>query len=144
VQSFHIVTYPIIEVPEGVSSQLEQLGIKSKFWYRDEQDKRIMFKMGCLGTGESWAEKVCCEICRLQGLPHAEYDFTIANAGDWKGVVSPMFVPKGSRLILGNELLASVESGYEKTKRYRTRQPTLGRLHFALTRFPIALPLGYI
>ncbi len=102
-----------------------------------------MFKRGRPGTGENWAEKVCCEICRLLGLPHAEYDFAIANAGDWKGVVSPMFVPKGSRLILGNELLASVEPGYEKTKRYRTRQHTLGRLHLVLTRFPIALPLGY-
>ncbi len=137
------MTYPIIEVPEGVSSQLEQLGTKSKFWYRDENDKQVMFKRGRPGTGENWAEKVCCEICRLLGLPHAEYDFASANAGNWKGVVSPTFVPKGSRLILGNELLASVEPGYEKTKRYRTRQHTLGRVHVVLTRFPIALPLGH-
>ena len=65
------MTYPIIEVPEGASSQLEQLGTKSKFWYRDEHDKRGMFKRGRPGTGENWAEKVCCEICRLLGLPHA-------------------------------------------------------------------------
>ncbi len=137
------MSYRIVEVPEGVSSQLEQLGTKSKFWYRDDNDKRVMFKMGRPGTGENWAEKVCCEICRLLGLPHAEYDFAIANSGNWKGVVSPMFVPKGARLILGNELLASVAPGYEETKRYSTRQHTLGRVRAVLTKFPIALPLGY-
>ncbi len=137
------MTYPIIEVPEGAPSQLEQLGTKSKFWYRNERGKRVMFKRGRPGTGENWAEKVCCEICRLLELPHAEYDFASANAGDCKGVVSPTFVPKGSTLILGNELLASVEPGYEKTKRYRTRQHTLGRVHVVLTKTKIALPLGY-
>lgn len=135
------MTYPIIEVPEGVSSQLEQLGTKSKFWYRDQDNNRILFKRGRPGTGENWAEKVCCEICRLLGLPHAEYDF--ATAGDWKGVVSPTFVPKGSRLILGNELLASFVTEYEKTKRYRTRQHTLERVHAVFGKFSIGLPLGY-
>jgi len=51
------MTYPIIEVPEGASSQLEQLGTKSKFWYRDQDNKRILFKRGRPGTGENWAEK---------------------------------------------------------------------------------------
>ncbi len=142
-QPLRAMTYPIIKVPEGVSSQLEQLGTKSKFWYRDQNNHRILFKQGRPGTGENWAEKVCCEICRLLGLPHAEYDFATANAGDWKGVVSPTFVPKGSRLILGNELLASFEPEYEKTKRYRIRQHTLGRVHAVLSRAPIGLPLGY-
>jgi len=75
------------------------------------------------------------------GIPHAEYDFAIA--GDWKGVVSPTFVPKGSGLILGNELLASYVTEYDKTKRYRTRQHTLARVHAVLTGTQIKLPLGY-
>lgn len=137
------MVYPIIEVPEGASSQLEQLGTKSKFWYRDQHDNRMLFKRGRPGTGENWAEKVCCEICQLLSLPHADYDFANANGGAWKGVTSPTFVPSGSRLILGNELLASFVPEYEKTKRYRTRQHTLGRVHVILTRFPIGLPIAF-
>ena len=137
------MTYPIIEVPEGASSQLEQLGTKSKFWYRNEHGKRVMFKRGRPGTGENWAEKVCCEVCRLLEIPHAEYDFATANVGRWKGVASPTFVLEGSRLILGNELLAGIEPEYEKTKRYRTRQHTLRRVYAVLTKLQIALPLDY-
>jgi len=59
------MTYPVIELAEDVPAQLEQLGTKTKFWYRDKNGLRMMFKQGRPGTGENWAEKVCCEICRL-------------------------------------------------------------------------------
>ncbi len=66
------MTYPIIHVPDDASTQLEQLGTKAKFWYRDETGDSVLFKVGRPGTGENWAEKVCCEICKMLNLPHAE------------------------------------------------------------------------
>lgn len=63
------MTYPVEEVPSGVLAQLEQLGTKGKFWYRDSSGKRVLFKEGRPGTGENWAEKIACEIAELLGLP---------------------------------------------------------------------------
>ncbi len=86
------MTFPIINVPSDASTQLEQLGTKAKFWYRSGDERRMLFKEGRPGTGENWSEKVCCEIARQLGLPHAEYD--LALWPDRKGVASPSFVPK--------------------------------------------------
>ena len=40
------MAYPVIEVPLDASTQLEQLGTKGKFWYRDEYDRQVLFKVG--------------------------------------------------------------------------------------------------
>lgn len=122
--------YPIIEIPGDVSSQLEQLGTKAKVWYFSENDRKMLFKEGRPGTGENWAEKVCCEICRLLQIPHAEYD--LANWNGRKGVISPSFVPEDGRLILGNELLAKIHTDYEERRRFQARQHTLRRVFAAL------------
>ena len=37
------MTYQIIELAEDAPTQLEQLGTKTKFWYRDENGQRAMF-----------------------------------------------------------------------------------------------------
>ena len=105
--------FPIIIVADHAASQLEQLGTKSKFWYQDD-DKRMLFKQGRPGTGENWAEKVCCELCELLNLPHAHYDF--AEWQNKEGVVTQSIVPPKERLILGNELLAHVHGreGYDE------------------------------
>ncbi|VAW50508.1 hypothetical protein MNBD_GAMMA06-2253, partial [hydrothermal vent metagenome] len=87
------MTYPIIELSADVPEQLEQLGTKTKFWYHDSDGRRMLFKEGRPNTGENWAEKICCELCRKLGLPHAEYELAVWKDGR-KGVVSPMFVPK--------------------------------------------------
>lgn len=108
--------YPIVQIPADASSQLERLGTKAKEWYRDAEGALVLFKEGRIGTGENWAEKVCCEICRLLNLPHAEYE--LARWGDREGVVSPTFVPSDGRLIHGNELLAKIHEDYEETLSY--------------------------
>ncbi|MFV2058894.1 MAG: phosphatidylinositol kinase, partial [Thiohalomonadales bacterium] len=59
---------------DHAASQLEQLGTKSKFWYRNDYGS-MLFKQGRPNTGENWAEKVCCEMCKLLKLPHAHYEF---------------------------------------------------------------------
>jgi hypothetical protein len=132
--------YTIFTVLKDASSQLEQLGTKSKFWYRDS-DNNVLFKEGRPETGENWAEKVCCEICVLLGLPHAHYDFAVWR--NHEGVITPSIVPEGARLILGNELLARINKDYDADQRYRARQHTVGRV-IAATVFPgIQMPFGW-
>lgn len=133
-----ISAYPIIEVPFKASQQLEQLGTKAKFWFRDAAGQLVLFKEGRPGTGENWAEKIACELAAMLGLPHAHYD--LARCGDRLGVVSPNFAPKPARLIHGNEVLGNVHADYEETTLYRARQHTLRRI-FAVLRDPaIQLP----
>lgn len=135
------MTYPIIEIPGNVSSQLEQLGTKAKVWYFNEQGLKVLFKEGRPGTGENWAEKVCCEICRMLGIPHAEYE--LAVRGNRKGVISPTFVPEDGRLILGNELLAKVYTGYEESRTYQASHHTLRRVVAALDVLSPDFPVGW-
>lgn len=121
--------YEINKIPDDAPIQFEQLGTKSKFWFLSDGGERVLFKQGRPGTGENWAEKVCCEICKLLDLPHAHYE--LAKWKGQKGVVSPTFVEKGYRLVLGNEILAGFE-GYEAEKRYKVRGHTV-RLVLAVT-----------
>ncbi len=75
------MTFPIVIVSPDASTQLEQLGTKAKFWYQFDENQKALFKAGRPGTGENWAEKVCCELARLLGLPHAEQDRHHENWG---------------------------------------------------------------
>lgn len=136
------MSYPIIELPENAPTQFEQLGTKTKFWYRDQKERSMLFKQGRPGTGENWAEKVCCEICRHLEIPHAEYDLAI-----WKGiqgVVTPSFVPEGGRLVLGNELLAKIINEYDEGSRYQVRQHTVRTVMAVTSSKVIGLPLGWL
>ena len=133
--------YPVYSIPEDISNQLEQLGTKSKFWYRGADGQRMLFKIGRPGTGENWAEKVCAEICEMLDLPHAQYDF--AKWRNSEGIVTPSTVPHDGRLILGNELLASYIEDYDKNKRSRARQHTVGRVIAFTNIRTISTPLGW-
>ena len=129
------MSYPIIQLHDDAPTQLEQLGTKTKFWYRDDMERSILFKEGRPGTGENWAEKVSCEICKLLGIPHADYDLAIWKKR--KGVATPNFVPEGGRLVLGNELLAKVIDGYDGGQRYQVRFLSATSLSFpSASRFP--------
>ncbi|MBL1277116.1 MAG: hypothetical protein COB30_013615 [Ectothiorhodospiraceae bacterium] len=135
------MTYPIITVPNDASNLLEQLGTKSKFWFLDPDKNKILYKEGRPGTGENWAEKVSCEICKLLHLPHAEYDFAIYE--NRKGVISPTFSPSGCRLILGNEVLAHVIEDYGDERHYRERQHTVNRVMAVVKAPHINFPMGW-
>lgn len=95
--------YKVVKVPDAAYEDTEQLGTKFKFWFLDENNQQFLFKQGRENTGENWSEKVCCELARTLELPHAEYD--LAEWRNVSGVVSPIFVEKGERLVLGNELV---------------------------------------
>jgi hypothetical protein len=133
--------YDIVTVPELASDLPEQLGTKPKFWFRDSNEQQTLFKEGRPNTGENWAEKVACELAGLLGVPHAHYDLAI-----WRGrvgVVSPSFVPKNGRLILGNELLARMVPGYEGERRFRAKEHTVAKV-MAIMRAPdVGVPVGF-
>lgn len=135
------MTYPIITVSPDSYTQLEQLGTKAKFWYPFDEKQKALFKAGRPGTGENWSEKVCCELARLLGLPHAEYELALWR--DTKGVISPSLVPKHGRLILGNELLAWVHKSYEPAAKYKTTQHILRRVIAVLQQPSIGTPAGW-
>ena len=132
--------FPVISIPDDARESLEQLGTKEKFWLRIG-DQRHLFKMGRMGTGENWAEKIAAELADLLGLPHASYDLAV-----WRekmGVLSPRFVPDDGRLILGNELLAAIHTGYPQREIRQVRDHTLGRIHALLTKLVIGHPPGW-
>lgn len=123
--------FPVIEIDQHAEIP-EQLGTKEKFWIRQKGQLRLL-KFGREGTGEDWAEKVACELCGLLSLPHAHYD--LARYNGRFGVLSPSIVGEGERLILGNEVINSVSSGYNTALSYRQREHTISRVLAALARF---------
>jgi len=135
------MTYPIITVPPDASTQIEQVGTKEKIWYQFDESQKALFKVGRPGTGENWAEKVCCEVARLLGLPHAEYELAIWRGK--QGVISPILVPRNGRLILGNELLARVFQAYEPDVGYKSNQHILRRVIAVLEHHAITTPIGW-
>lgn len=135
--------YAIETVPDDAPDTLEQLGTKYKFWYRDVVGRRCLFKEGRPGTGENWAEKVCCEICYLLGIPHCHYELAVWK--DHKGVVTPSFVPKGGRLVFGNELLGKHVPDYQGERRVRAHKHTLSRvMAVMLGTSGVGMPIEYV
>jgi hypothetical protein len=132
--------FPLLAIEDAAPELTEQLGTKPKFWLRIGE-QRYLFKIGRPGTGENWAEKIAAELCTLLGLPHASYDFAVWK--QQKGVLSPAFVPKGGRLVLGNELLAEIHTGYPAHELRQVRDHTLGRIHALLSHHEVRLPMDW-
>ncbi len=133
--------FPIIRIEDDAPEFLEQLGTKEKYWLRIGE-RRHLFKIGRPNTGENWAEKIAAELANLLGLPHANYD--LATWKGHKGVLSPLFVPEDGRLILGNELLAAIHTGYPANEIRRVRDHTLGRIHALLSNHVIVYPPNWV
>ncbi|MEA3276546.1 MAG: phosphatidylinositol kinase [Pseudomonadota bacterium] len=129
--------YPVIDIGDQIPELLEQLGNKAKYWFRAD-NRRYLFKIGRPGTGENWAEKTAAELADLLGLPHAVYDFAVWHGR--RGVWTPSIEPEGARLILGNELLAAIHTGYPRHQIRRAKDHTLGRIHALLSRPEITAP----
>jgi len=133
--------FAIIEVAEESADLPEQLGTKFKFWFRNLSGDRCLFKEGRPNTGENWAEKVAAELCGLLGLPAARYE--LGRFRDKRGVISPTFVPRSGRLILGNELLAKILKDYDENKRYRVREYKLRTVLIVLGAKSVNPPIGF-
>lgn len=134
------MAFPIRVIDASLPELLEQLGTKKKSWVRLD-DSHYLFKVGRPGTGENWAEVMAAKLASMLGLPHADYEFAVR--GDEQGVLSPLIVPEGGRLIAGNELLAKIHPDYPVHEVRQVSDHTLGRIHGLLTRPDIGLPPGW-
>lgn len=122
-------SFKVIEIAEDQPEVPETLGTKEKFWIRHDGSRKLL-KFGREGTGEDWAEKVACELAELLGVPHAHYD--LARCRGRTCVLSTTIVPEDGRLILGNEIIASVGREYDGARAYHQREHTVSRVLAAL------------
>ncbi len=123
-------------VDRRIAEQYEPLGSKPKFWFRDG-DRRLMFKADDRGTGEDWAEVVACELCKLLGLPHVQYDLAMECDGESErlpGVICENMAPPPMSLVLGNQLLLAFDPSYPTEQRFKVHQHTIGAVASVLGR----------
>jgi hypothetical protein len=133
--------FDVVAIADDVQDDLEPLGTKPKFWFRTEAGDWCLFKEARPDTGEDWAEKIACELARLLGLPHVDY-----NLAEWRGragVVCQSFVPEGGHLEHGNELLAAVVPAYPRTQFYDVYPYTLDRVLDVLEQPHLQTPLHW-
>ena len=121
-----LIMFPITTVRSSMAQDVEYLGTKSKFWYRDGE-RLMLFKAEERGTGEDWAEKIASELCALLGLPHVRYEMAIDLDEQRPGVVCGSITPPPLALAHGNQLLLVLDPDYpaDGGHRYRTREHTI-------------------
>jgi len=116
--------YPVIEfhIPDFPARQIEQLGSKPKFWFEIRGQPNIsgLFKQTRLHTGEAWAECVTAALAEHLGIPHARYELAIyrdeePDGESTRGVIAWSFLEAGRYLVLGNEVLSAIVSGYPRS-----------------------------
>lgn len=119
--------FEIVPVDSRRAEALEPLGTKRKFWYTAPDGRRMLFKSEERGTGEDWAEKVACELCRLLGLPHVQYELAIESDGRKPGVVCETCAPPPTALVLGNQLMLARDPAYPAAegRKYKVREHTV-------------------
>ena len=111
--------FDTVPIDRNRSEAVEQLGTKRKFWFSDN-NRRKLFKAEDRGTGEDWAEKLACELCQRIGLPHVHYELAVEYDGDkylQPGVVCPHCAPSPESLVLGNQLLLALDPAYPGSDR---------------------------
>ena len=128
--------YPIHRIDTSQFEAVETQGARRKFWFRQD-DVRMLFKAEERGTGEDWAEKIVCELCKLLGLPHVHYDLAHEYEGDTNrnpGVICESCTPGKLSLVLGNQLLLVIDSQYpvDEARKYGVRQHTVEAVANAL------------
>jgi hypothetical protein len=107
--------YNIFDISNVEQIDFEQMGTKSKFWYKDDAGDLFLFKATLstdnLGNeiqrpGEDWAEKIACEIAKLLNIPSADYELAIYN--NQQGVITKNFVANEENMQYGNSLLSAM------------------------------------
>lgn len=121
--------FAIHKIDRLQSEDIECLGTKRKFWFT-WSGQRCLFKAEERGTGEDWAEKVVCELARLLGIPHIQYELAYEYEGQRSiqpGVICPNFAPRPLELVMGNQLLLRRDPAYpaEAESKYGIREYTV-------------------
>ena len=125
--------YRIVEVkPEWVIDR-EDMGTKTKFWYRDpDEDANWLFKYSRPNTGEHWSEKIVAEVASVLGVRHAKVE--LAEFEGDRGAATESFARGGRSLYHGNQMLKWIVSGYEPRRRFRQSQHTLANIFEGMDR----------
>lgn len=129
--------FSIRQVDRQLAEDIEYLGTKRKFWFT-LGGVRYLFKAEERGTGEDWAEKVVCELARLLGLPHVEYELAHEYQGNTPiqpGVICPKFVSRPQSFEMGNQLLVQRDPAYpsDEQAKYGVREYTVEAVASVLT-----------
>jgi hypothetical protein len=135
-----IALYPVIVVSPSRREGEEPMGTKRKFWWRDDEGRRWLFKYGREGTGEDWAEKIAAEIAGALGLPHAHVELAVCGAH--LGTLSLDFTGETSALVHGNELLQRSSPLYPVDAEYGASEHTVAAVLDALARDRVDAPSG--
>jgi hypothetical protein len=129
-------TYPVIELQSGWLLGDEQMGSKDKYWMQLPDDSYPwLFKFSRSSadriTGEHWAEKIAAEIAALIDVPHARVELAVLDGHP--GSLSQRFTQLSRagaivELEHGNSLLAGYVTGYDRTKKNKQTDHTLGNI----------------
>ena len=123
--------YPVVEVQPEWALGNEEMGTKSKFWYRDpSQGTRWLFKYPQPNTGQHWAEKIAAEIAHIVHIPHARVE--LAVYGGHRGSVTESFLFGKQEMIHGNQILRVVVSSYDPGKTFHQSDHTIENVWKAL------------
>ena len=131
--------YPITRVQPEWMLQSEEMGSKTKFWYRrlaaeadaeEAEDNMWLFKYPQSRTGQHWAEKIAAEVAAILRIHHARVE--LAEFQDNRGSVTESFARSGRSLYHGNQVLERVIHGYDPEKRFRQSNHTLGNIFRAM------------
>ena len=109
----------------------EDMGSKSKFWYRGpEHETDWLFKYPQANTGQHWAEKIAAEIAGSLAIPHAKVE--LATFQDERGSVTESFALDDWKLFHGNQVLAGTVYGYNPKRKFHQSSHTLTNIWQAM------------
>jgi hypothetical protein len=130
--------YPIFQIDPPWVLEQEQLGTKSKFWFRavnkDDEfgDSDWLFKYPTEGTGQHWAEKIAYEIAIRMHILAPRVELAVFEGE--RGSITENFTNDGYELFHGNQLLASLNPGYNPEQRFRQKDHTVEIIFAAIDR----------
>ena len=129
--------YPIVDVqPEWILGP-EEMGSKTKFWYRQtEESAAWLFKYPQANTGQHWAEKIAAEISGLLGIPHAKVELAVFEGQ--QGSVTESFARGDRELVHGNQMLARVVHDYDPKREFGQTSHTVANIWQVMDRVFVA------
>lgn len=132
--------YPVMQVNAEWVLHREEMGSKTKFWYRpladqpgasDTEDNMWLFKYPQRYTGQHWAEKIAAEVAAFLRIHHARVE--LAQFRDHQGSTTESFARRGTSLYHGNQVLERVVQGYDPEQRFRQSNHTLANILKAMS-----------
>lgn len=115
----------------------ESMGTKEKWWYRDANGNRWLFKEAREKSGhvrgEDWAECIVHSVAQLLGFPSA--CVALAVRDDRRGVLVRSVLTPDQMLIHGNELLQEEINVYDPSSRRSNPNYTLANIERVLQPF---------